>query len=156
MYDSSYDVSVHGYNYRLDDLRAALGRVQLRKLVKHNAQRKALAMCYRKELEELDGWIVPFRNYKGDSAYHLMGIVAPDRASRSGLVSALNKEGVQTSQHYPCITQLHTFASSKTRFDLPLSVSFGKRIITLPLFPSMAEDDVKSICRIIRDTTRRH
>jgi dTDP-4-amino-4,6-dideoxygalactose transaminase len=149
MPDGNYDVTEHGYNYRLDDLRSAIGRIQLAKLRENNGQRKNLVTAYRRQLKELDGWIVPFRDYPGDSAYHLMAILAPDRASRSQMVSTLNADGVQTSLHYPCVTELKAFESYNDKFQLPLSREFGELVITLPLFPSLTGAELDDVCRII-------
>jgi dTDP-4-amino-4,6-dideoxygalactose transaminase len=79
---SSYDVMLHGYNYRLDELRAALGRAQLAKLAANNRRRGELVRHYRDGLGDLHGWHLPFAGYDGDSAYHLMVMVAPDAAMR--------------------------------------------------------------------------
>src|SRR5690242_20643065 len=57
---SSYDVVAHGYNYRLDEVRAALGRAQLAKLDKNNRRRGELVAAYREGLGDLRGWTVPF------------------------------------------------------------------------------------------------
>src|SRR5450759_1953962 len=68
----SYDVVDLGYNYRIDEIRAALGRVQLRKLERNNELRRKLTAIYREQLEELAPQIVvPFNKMRGVSACHL-------------------------------------------------------------------------------------
>ncbi len=57
---SSYDVVVNGYNYRLDELHAALGRTQLAKLIRNNERRRRLLEAYRDCLQSLSGWTLPF------------------------------------------------------------------------------------------------
>jgi dTDP-4-amino-4,6-dideoxygalactose transaminase len=146
---SSYDVTLHGYNYRLDELRAALGRVQLSKLARHNQVRGQLVAAYRRHLKTLPGWVLPFANYQGDSAYHLMVAVAPDEATRSEVVQALREARIQSSMHYPCIPEFTAFERYQTS-AVPHSQAFARRAITLPLFPTMTEAQVAEVCTCIR------
>ena len=145
-----YDVVSHGYNYRLDELRAALGRSQLKKLTDINQSRKKLVSIYQRNLTGLQGWTIPFANYSGNSAYHLMVLVAPDEEARNRTVEALEEAGIQTSWHYPCITDFATFRRFR-RNGTEHSRSYAKRVITLPLFASMTESQVMKICSTIRD-----
>jgi dTDP-4-amino-4,6-dideoxygalactose transaminase len=57
---SSYDVVNPGYNYRLDELHAALGRAQLKKLEPNNQRRRDLLLSYREAMRSFSGWIMPF------------------------------------------------------------------------------------------------
>lgn len=142
---SSYDVILHGYNYRLDELRAALGRVQLKKLKWNNSRRQQIVFAYQQYLTPLFGWTVPFSDYIGDSAYHLQVIVAPDKETRTYMVKTLKEAGIQTSLHYPCLPDLTAFRHL-TSHDLERSRSFAQGVITLPLFPTMTLDQVEQVC----------
>ena len=146
---SSYDVLRHGFNYRSDEIRAALGRAQLAKLDSNNARRRLLAELYRARLEGLEGWAVPFADHVGDSAHHLMVVLAPDPQTRDSTVSRLNHAGVQTSLHYPCITGFAAFAGSA--HVVPRSEDFTRRAITLPLHPGLSAAEVEEICGLIRN-----
>ncbi|MCX7681744.1 MAG: DegT/DnrJ/EryC1/StrS family aminotransferase [Anaerolineae bacterium] len=145
---SSYDVLVNGYNYRLDELRAALGRAQLRKLERNNHLRGELVAAYRRHLSDLPGWIVPFADYRGDSAYHLMVVVAPDQEARTRTVSTLKEAGIQTSLHYPCLPDFAVFKGLRGS-GVEKSRLFARRAITLPLFPTMSMSQVEEICHLI-------
>ena len=147
---SSYDVVAHGYNYRLDEIRAALGRVQLSKLDRNNRKRGELVAAYREGLSDLRGWTVPFSTYEGESAYHLMVVVAPDSQTREATVAALKKAQVQTSMHYPCIADFSAFASYSGA-SLDVSRAYAARAITLPLHPGLTSRQVERIVDIIRD-----
>jgi len=147
-----YDVVLHGYNYRLDELRAALGRSQLRKLVHINRLRKQLVSVYQRNLTGLQGWIIPFADCCSDSAYHLMALVAPDEETRKRTVEALEKAGIQTSWHYPCIPDFEAFKRFR-RNGIEHSRSYAKRVMTLPLFASMTKSQVEKICSIIRNVS---
>jgi dTDP-4-amino-4,6-dideoxygalactose transaminase len=143
---NSYDVELHGYNYRLDELHAALGRVQLAKLAVNNARRANLADAYRRTLGSLDGWIVPFADHPGETACHLSVAVAPDAARRDKAASQLRARGIQTSMHYPCVADFTAFASLGAQ-HLDRSRDFASRTITLPLFPTMTLEQVADVCR---------
>ncbi len=148
-----YDVVAHGYNYRLDELHAALGRCQLRKLTDNNARRRQLVTIYHQALSALNGWIIPFVNYPGESACHLSVVVAPDTRTRECAVTHLRDAGIQTSMHYPCIpgfAAFHRFATD----GVERCRTFASRAITLPLFPTMTVDQVNETCRELTIATR--
>ena len=145
---SSYDVFVHGYNYRMDEIRAALGRVQLGKLQANNQRRKELVSVYRQHLVQHLKWTIPFTDYPGDSAYHLMTLVAPDSSIRNSTVLHLREAGIQTSLHYPCITSFRAF-NAYCQNDVEQSLNFAQRTITLPLFPTLSESQVAFICSVL-------
>ncbi|MEZ5320121.1 MAG: DegT/DnrJ/EryC1/StrS family aminotransferase [Vicinamibacterales bacterium] len=147
---SSYDVLVHGYNYRLDEIRAALGRVQLGKLDANNARRRAAVDHYRRRLAGLTGWTVPFANSTGDSACHLMVVVAPDALARAAAAAALKAAGVQTSLHYPSVPTFQAFERF-AHADLPLSDQYGRLTLTLPLHPGLSADDLDYVCDVLQE-----
>jgi dTDP-4-amino-4,6-dideoxygalactose transaminase len=149
---SSYDVMLHGYNYRLDEVRAALGRVQLAKLAHLNESRGQIVAAYRHQLRDMPGWVLPFADYTGDSSYHLMVAVAPDAETRQRVVQGLREARIQSSMHYPCIPEFSGFEHLEAH-DVPHSNSYARRGITLPLFPSMTVDQVETVCACIRDYT---
>jgi len=150
-----YDVVAHGYNYRLDELHAALGRCQLRKLSENNNRRRQLGAIYRQALAALVGWIVPFADYPGESACHLSVVVAPDTETRDCAVRHLREVGIQTSLHYPCVpgfSAFHRFRSD----GIDRCQAFASRAITLPLFPTMTLDQVEETCRQLALATAQH
>jgi dTDP-4-amino-4,6-dideoxygalactose transaminase len=152
---SRYDVVAHGYNYRFDEIRAALGRAQLAKLDANNRRRAELVMRYRDGLAGLPGWTIPFAQWRHSSAYHLMVAVAPDTHARDQVAAALKACGVQTSLHYPCIPDFAAFEPAPSH-DLPLSRAFATRVLTLPLHPGLTFPQVEEICARVRTVVTRH
>ncbi len=146
---SSYDVAVPGFNYRLDELHAALGRAQLAKLPANNERRRRLQAEYRRELRPLAGWILPFADRNDEPSGHLMVVVAPSPEQRCAVVTKLREARVQTSLHYPCITEFAAFAATGTN-NLSHSKQFAERAISLPIFPSMTVQQVREVCSMIR------
>jgi dTDP-4-amino-4,6-dideoxygalactose transaminase len=151
---STYDVRVHGYNYRLDELHAALGRAQLRKLAANNERRRQLVLAYRRHLTDLPGWVVPFAHAGGDSAYHLMTAVAPDDETRARAALALREAGVQTSLHYPSVPSFEAFRQYE-RGGLAVSERYGRSTLTLPLYPRLTADQVEYVCALLRKAVGR-
>src|SRR5208337_4358741 len=75
----SYDVVARGYNYRLDEMRAALGLMQLQNLKERNNQRRRLTSAYHERLQELSRLELPFSQAPPGSAYHLLPILLKGR-----------------------------------------------------------------------------
>jgi dTDP-4-amino-4,6-dideoxygalactose transaminase len=141
-----YDVEEHGFNYRLDEIRAALGRVQLSKLDRGNRRRRRLVSLYRRCLRDLSGWVIPFAGLDENSACHLMPVVAPSEQERARVADALKAARIQTSLHYPCVNEFSAFRKLKAE-GLERSREFSRRVITLPLYASMPESYVEEVCR---------
>ena len=143
----SYDVVTTGYNYRIDEIRSALGREQLRKLESHNARRRELTTLYRELLAELCPALnVPFENLPGVSAHHIMPVLLPPGADRLRFMEGMKARGIQTSIHYPPV---HTFTAYRDRArgadHLPVTDEVAAREVTLPLYPTMTDEQVHQV-----------
>jgi dTDP-4-amino-4,6-dideoxygalactose transaminase len=148
---SSYDVLDLGFNYRIDDLRAALGLVQLAKMDEDIRLRVALRRAYERELGALNGVVVPFSGAASEPrANHLMPIVlAGANAERRDAVRVmLQARGVQTSVHYPPAHRLHTF--SKEAASLPVTERVADALISVPFFRTMSQDQVAYVIDALR------
>lgn len=140
---TSYDVVELGFNYRLDELRAALGVVQLSRLDELNGVRARLASRYRENLAG-SSFTVPTLGGRGTSAHHLVVALAPAPEERDRARERLREQRIQTSVHYPPI---HRF--SRYRGDgetLPVAEEIADRVLTLPLHSKMTESDVDEVC----------
>lgn len=150
---STYDVARNGLNCRIDELRSALGREQLKKLGRNNDRRRALAREYHRLLNATSlasqGWVFPQLGIdSNDSAHHLMVAVAPDTETRAAAMARLKEAGIQTSIHYPFIPEFTAFretVSSEAREKLPKSEAFCARELTLPLHPLMTAQDAATV-----------
>jgi dTDP-4-amino-4,6-dideoxygalactose transaminase len=115
---AGYDVVAQGFNYRLDEVRAAIGLVQLRRLPEETASRARIAGRYREALDGRNGIVMPFgRETEGtSSAHHLAVVLLPEGADRDAVRAALAEQRIQTSVHYPPIhTCLFIHISEPTR-----------------------------------------
>jgi dTDP-4-amino-4,6-dideoxygalactose transaminase len=148
---SGYDVIALGFNYRLDEIRAALGRVQLGKLETNNRRRRELTRRYRDNLCRLPALTLPFQNHPGISSHHLFPILLPPDVDRARFMQEMQKRGIQTSVHYPAI---HRFQYYQQHFrnsagSLPVTEEVCRREVTLPLHPLMASKDVDFVCQAV-------
>jgi dTDP-4-amino-4,6-dideoxygalactose transaminase len=149
----SYDVVDLGYNYRIDEIRAALGRVQLEKLPVNNEHRRRLTRVYRETLRELAPQVeIPFEEHPGLSAAHLLPILLPAGMGRSYFMDNLKAQGIQTSIHYPPIHTFSAYKDSRGANCLPHTDDVGGREVTLPLYPTLTDDDALSVARAIAQT----
>jgi dTDP-4-amino-4,6-dideoxygalactose transaminase len=144
---SGYDVLLPGFNYRLDEVRAAVGLVQLRRLPEENAARAAVVERYREALGGERGLTMPFAAGEGDDrvpVHHLAVVLLPEGTDRSAVRSTLEERGIQTSVHYPPI---HTFTAyrSASRRPLPRTDAVAERLLTLPLFGGLSDEQVEAV-----------
>ncbi len=147
----SYDVVELGYNYRIDEIRAALGRVQLSKLDANNARRRSLAQQYRDILQELIPEVaVPFENHPGVSSVHIMPILLPVGTDRTRFMDNMKAHGIQTSIHYPPVHHFTAY-ENVTHQPLPVTENVVGREVTLPLYPALHDDDIMTVAKAIRE-----
>jgi dTDP-4-amino-4,6-dideoxygalactose transaminase len=142
----SYDVVARGFNYRLDELRAAIGLVQLRRLHDSNQARARIADRYRQELDGMNGLTIPFAPDDGgtSSAHHLAVVVLPEDGLQASMRSFLTERGIQTSVHYPPIHRFSEYATEPGR-RLPVTDQISRRILTLPLYAHMRDEQVELV-----------
>lgn len=148
----SYDVVDLGYNYRIDEVRSAIGLVQLKKLDHNNERRTFTVDSYKEELEDAADLSIPFGAFTGKPSYHIFPILL-NGGNREIFMQGLKVQGIQTSIHYPPV---HLFKYYRDRFGyregmLPLTEQVGKREVTLPLYPMMKEEEVQYITSKIKE-----
>jgi dTDP-4-amino-4,6-dideoxygalactose transaminase len=137
----SYDAVGLGFNYRLDEPRAALLLSRLKRLPSDVARRRVLTKAYRAKLAGIDGLSVPYTDSAVDhSTCYVMPTVVEDESRRDAVRRHLReRHGVQTSLFYPAI---HEFTAYRERYgavSLPRSEHIARAEITVPLFPEMDE-----------------
>jgi dTDP-4-amino-4,6-dideoxygalactose transaminase len=142
-----YDVTMLGFNFRMDELRAALGLVQLKKLPEWNDIRRRLSLRYRQLIaEHCPSVIVPFAD-PWPSAHHLMPVLLPAAISRQTVIDWLRKRGIQTTVHYPPVHRLTFYNDLQPGLHLPRTEEFAQRELTLPLHPRMMMSTVEFVVK---------
>lgn len=152
----SYDVVETGYNYRIDEVRASLGLIQLEKLEKNNQKRGEITKFYWESFRD-HGIGLPFSHLKQEQfAYHIFPIMLTSEVNRLEFMKALRDVGIQSSIHY---RPIHTFTNYRGKHKgawLPITDYVGSREVTLPLFPTMTEEQqtfvIDNVIRLIKSS----
>lgn len=151
----TYDVVRPGLNYRIDEMRAALGLVQLAKLDRANRAREQIVRRYRASLEGVDGLTIPFPDTDEKRfSYHIFPILLDEGVDRLAVVEALKREGVQSSIHYPAIHGFTAYSGAELG-RTPIADDVARRELTLPLYPDMSEGDVEIVTGALKAALRR-
>jgi len=133
---SSYDVVARGFNYRIDEARAALARRRLMRLDAENARREWLDARYRAALEHTDGLVATSPpSPVTRSAHHLFTVVLDQGIDRAAFREALADRGIQSSVHYPPAHRFSIYGDGAP--ELPLTDAYGARTVTLPMYATM-------------------
>ncbi|MFC2053441.1 DegT/DnrJ/EryC1/StrS family aminotransferase [Chloroflexota bacterium] len=149
----SYDVVELGYNYRIDEMRSALGLVQLSKLDRNNKRRMAITQTYWGALggSRLG---LPFRDLTAKSiksgAYHIFPVLLPEGVRRNAFMDSLRTAGIQTSIHYPPIHQFSYHRRLVSGVTLPQTERVAEREVTLPLYSSMSDSQVGLVLEAVK------
>lgn len=150
----TYDVVAPGFNYRIDEMRAALGLSQLGRLAENNRRRGEVVELYRPRLAAIDGLVLPFaeRLPQGRVAPHILPVLLPVGVTRLQVQEKMKEAGIQTSVHYPPI---HTFTHHRDSplvrgESLTITDAVAPRLLTLPLYPELSESDVDLVVRSLR------
>lgn len=143
---TKYDIVDIGYNYRMDDIRASLGIVQLDKLRPDIEKRAIVRSWYIRELGDVNSILIPFRDRTEYASNYIFPIILKDSdgAKRDVIRRRLQEKGIQTSVHYPA---LHRFSAFKEFYrPLPKTEFVTDRELTLPMYASLTEDQIVYIC----------
>jgi len=148
-----YDIVAPGYKYNLTDLAAAIGRAQLAKAQAFLQRRRAVADRYLDELGSLDFLTLP--RAAENHAWHLFIIrVREDRLGRTRdeCVARLHEEGIGVSVHF---IPLHLMSYYRTRYglkpeDFPVALECYRGCISLPLSPSMDDEDIRRVISAVK------
>ena len=136
---TGYEVLEPGFNYRLDEPRALLGRLLLARLDAGNERRAELASRYATALEPVPEVEAVLRLEAGvQSAWHIYPLVLSAGLDRERFRGLLAANGVQTSVHYPPLHSSPAFAVAD-RPSLPITEDFARRTVTIPLFATMTD-----------------
>lgn len=144
---SSYDVVLAGFNYRLDEIRATLGLVELGRLPHENAARARISALYRAALDGKQGLTMPFGEDAGErsSSHHLAVVLLPETADRDDVRGRLAEQRIQTSVHYPPIHTFTQYRAAAQRRELPQTDTVAPRLLTLPLYGRMSDEQVDAV-----------
>ncbi len=151
-----YEYLSLGYNYRMTDIAAAIGRVQLSRLSDINCKRRGNAALYNELLADVEGVTTPFVPAGVEHAYHQYSILVEQTRTLNGIDrdsmrAGLAERGISTGIYYP--TPLHLnplFAGfGYAEGDLPNAERAASRVLALPIHPLLSEADIREVARAI-------
>lgn len=136
-----YDVATVGFKYTLPDVLAAIGRAQLQKLDGYLARRQAIAAQYSQILADEPDLILPLE--APGRVWWLYTIRFAPTVSRDEVQRRLAEEGVGTSVLFPLVPHLSAYREWLRDEDIPVSIAVAGSILSLPLHPSLSDEDVR-------------
>jgi dTDP-4-amino-4,6-dideoxygalactose transaminase len=154
-----YEILAPGFKYNMTDLQSAIGRVQLRRLTAFQQRRVEIVRRYDREFADLDAIETPRVRPDVESAHHLYVIrLHLDRLAidRDQFIVRLAERGVTASVHFIPI-HVHPYYRQRYGFrpqDFPVAYDNFLRMISLPLFSRMTDDDVAHVIAAVREVAR--
>jgi dTDP-4-amino-4,6-dideoxygalactose transaminase len=135
------DYLVVGYNYRMTDMQAAVGRKQLMKLPDIVARRRTLAARYAELLGNIEGLSLPFEPDWARSNWQSYCVRLPIRVDQKTVMQKLLDQGIATRRGIMCSHREAPYAEEVQRHDLHQSELAQDRTILLPIYAQMTEED---------------
>jgi dTDP-4-amino-4,6-dideoxygalactose transaminase len=138
-----------GYNSRLDEMQAAILRIKLKRIDTYNANRRKRAEQYNDLMKNLPGIVTPVELSGNFHVYHQYTIQADNR---DAIHEALTKEGIASAVYYPVPLHLQdAFVElGYKKGDLPVCEAATDKVLSLPIYPELSEEDVELIVDVIR------
>jgi len=151
--DGGMDVDVLGGKFNLTDIAATIGLGQMKHIAAFTARRRELARRYFAVIDPALGLEMPVADF-ANCNWHMFQVLLPAGADRGKFIAAMKEQGIGVGVHYPA---LHLFSLYRALGfkdgDFPHAEDIGRRTITLPLFPAMADSDVDRVCAAITAAT---
>jgi dTDP-4-amino-4,6-dideoxygalactose transaminase len=156
-----YSVETAGFKYNMTDIQAALGLTQLKRLEYMQKKREEYVAIYNEKLKGVRGVSIPTDNIKGRSSLHLY-IIRVDKneldIDRDEFIEELTAMNIGTSVHFIPV-HLQPFYQKNfgtKQGDYPVAESIFDKIISLPLYPSMKQEDVEYVADAVREISEKH
>ena len=146
---TQYDVVGLGFNYRMDDIRAAIGIAQLHKIQQDLAQRQKVREQYLKQLSDISEIYVPFKDNQYFSSNYILPIVLKQSTQqyRNEIRNRIHACGVQTSNHYPAV---HRFSAFCSAVSLPLTEYVSDNELTLPMYAALTDTQITYVVDVLK------
>ncbi len=156
-----YQIISAGFKYNMTDVAAALGRQQLRKAASLAAARGRIAARYAELLGNVEEVELPVVRSDRQHAWHLYVVrLRLDRLTigRNEFIEELNQRGIGTSVHWRPL-HLHPYYQERFSYqpgDLPVADEEWERFISLPVYPSMTDEEIERVARAVRSIAGKH
>jgi dTDP-4-amino-4,6-dideoxygalactose transaminase len=145
---------VFGYNYRMTDIQAAIGRKQLERVSQLVSHRRALAACYDELLGNIEGLLLPLEPEWARSNWQSYCVRLPDRVDQKTVMQELLDQGISTRRGIMCSHREPPYSDAKPRHDLRQSELAQDHAILLPLYAQMTEEEQVTVANALRGALR--
>ena len=147
-----FDIKQPGYNYRLDEIRAALGITQLKRIKKINELRKKASSYYNKNLQNIPGIILPDMVNDKTHSYHLYTIRVTKlyKLSRNQLFKKLKDNGIRTTVYWMPIHKYTAYRKFVKTSNILNTTKIYDEILALPLFPNISKKHQDVVIKVIK------
>jgi len=147
-----FDIIEPGYNYRLDEIRSALGVTQLKRIKKINELRKKASLYYHKNLQNIPGIILPDMVNDKSHSYHLytIRVTKPFKLSRNQLYKKLKDNGIRTTVYWMPIHEYAAYRKFAKKSSIVNTVKTYDEILALPLFPNISKKHQDAVIKVIK------
>ena len=147
-----FDISEPGYNYRLDEIRCALGISQLRRVAKINKMRKTAVSYYHSKLHNIPGIILPDMVRDKSHSYHLYTIRVTKSfgMSRNQLFKKLKQAGIRTTVYWMPIHKFTAYRKYAKKSSITNASKIYDEILSLPLFPNISKKHQDAVINCIK------
>jgi len=149
-----FDILEPGYNYRLDEIRAALGITQLKRIKKINELRKKASLYYFKNLQNIPGIVLPDMVNDKTHSYHLYTIRVTNqyKLSRNQLFKKLKDNGIRTTVYWMPIHKYTAYEKFANKSNVINTTKIYDEILALPLFPNISKIHQDSVIKVIKSS----
>ncbi len=144
-----YEHDYAGFNYRMSEILAAIGRIQLKHLPEWIEERRRVAKLYNELLEDA-GIILPFEEEWAKHVYHLYVI---RHSRRDELKEYLKEKGIASGIHYPVPVHMQPAIRNSVgeSYNLPITEKVAKEVLSIPIYPGMEEEKVRYVADEIKN-----
>ena len=149
-----FDIIEPGYNYRLDEIRSALGITQLKRIKKINELRKKASLYYYNNLQNIPGIILPDMMNDRTHSYHLytIRVTKPFKLSRNQLYKKLKDKGIRTTVYWMPIHEYAAYRKFAKKSNIVNTAKIYNEILALPLFPNISKKHQDAVIKVIKSS----
>jgi perosamine synthetase len=140
-----------GFNYRMTDIQAAVGRVQLERLPEIIATRRAIADRYRKLLADVPGLVLPHEPAWARSNWQSFCVRLPSHCEQRTVMQAMLDDGVSTRRGIMCSHRELPYAEMRLPSPLPASEAAQDQCVILPLYPHLEAEQIEEVVSSLRE-----
>jgi dTDP-4-amino-4,6-dideoxygalactose transaminase len=150
----AYDMKSLGRNYRITDFQCALGISQLKKLDEFIKRRENIVKIYNEAFKDIDRVTIPYVKTNIKHAWHIYTILLGEKINRDKFFNSMKAKNIGVNVHYIPIYKF-TYYIEKFNFnhiDFPVTENVFSRVITLPLFQGMKDEDAYDVISAVKNT----